>query len=200
MTASESRDGTEELTDQGTIAGGPPALSVGDKVLWDNRSMPLTIIEAAHEVGEHSEIEQVAAEGPRGGVVTLEKSLYDHKWSTTADGRVSRVVIVEPVDDEPLSAGRDEPVTTAWSGPTSDCPFCGDEDRFRSQDFRCHFLDDATYGGDERPIERTDSGDNRVLVRAECTTCGGVVYEHPAFAQLFASDFEPVEFPPEFDG
>lgn len=189
-----------DATDRKSIVGGPAALEVGDEIIWDDRANPLTVIEAAHQDGKHSDTEEVAVEGPRGGVVTLSLPLHSQSWKSSSDGRVGTVYLVAEGDREPVSAGREKPFQTEWGGPTDDCPHCGsgDDNQFTSQDFRCHYVQDGTWGGyDDRPIERTDAGMDRVLVRAECITCGGVVYEHPAYAMLFGGDRDPVGFPPE---
>lgn len=181
------------------IAGGPAALSEGDRVLWEDRSTPLTVIEPAHADGEHSDPREVAVEGPRGGIVTLRKGTTDFTWQTSSDGRVDTVVIVES-DSEPVSSGRETAFTTEWDSPLDDCPFCGDLDEFTSQDYRCHYVDDGLWGGysdagRDTPIERTDAGSERILLRAECTSCGGVVYEHPAYSLLVGEGPDTVDFP-----
>ncbi|ERJ05126.1 hypothetical protein HLRTI_002925 [Halorhabdus tiamatea SARL4B] len=196
MAAHTYGDSPEERT----YAGGPAALEVDDEIIWDGRANPLTVIEAAHQDREHSDTEEVAVKGPRGGVVTLSKSVRSRSWKTSSDGRVDSVYVVSQADREPVSAGRDKPFQTEWGGPTDDCPHCGtgDDNQFRSEDFRCHYVHGGLWGGhDGRPVERTDAGMERTLVRAQCTTCGGVVYEHPAYAMLFGGDRDSVGFPPE---
>ncbi|WP_135666815.1 hypothetical protein [Halorhabdus rudnickae] len=191
----------QPLTERYPIAGGPPALADGDRILWEGRSEPLTVIEEAHEDGKHSDVRDVAAEGPRGGVTTLSREVTSRSWKTDSDGAVDSVVIVEEGDREPVAAGKTDPVTTAWDGPLDDCPFCGHLDRFSSQNFRCHYVTSGLWGGSPElrnaPIERTDAGAERAILRAECVKCGGIVYEHPAYSLLFDGDSGPTEFPPE---
>lgn len=188
---SDTDDSTDELTDRGPIAGGPAALAEGDTVLWEGRSQPLVVDEPAHEDGEHSDLREVAAIGPRGGVVRLRKHKRDTGWQTCSDGAVSTVVIVDKGDRTPVTTDMDEPFTTAWDDPSDGCPHCGGVGaEFTTEDFQCHYVSDGLFGatGDDRFIERTDTGAPRRLIHAECIRCGGVVYQHPAYARLVTSD------------
>ena len=188
----QSTDGanSDSLTDRGTYAGSVSRLSEGDSVLWDGRANPLTVIEPAHEAGDHSDVLEVAVEGPRGGVVTLRERFQGWK---TASGRVETVVITEKTDPEPRATDGEDFVTD-WHDPSDDCPHCG-HTRLESlsADFHCEYLTSAQFGeNDGRVIGVTDSGAQRRLLRATCVDCGGVVYEHPAWALLNADE------PPQF--
>lgn len=183
------------LTDKGNIAGGVAALDRGDEILWDGRTEPLEVIEPAWEDGDHTGPRGVAVEGPRGGIVELTRSPTAASWKTSVDNRVSTVVIVEKGPGEELEDG----VKTHWADPTDDCPYCGHLDRYRSQDFNCEYLFGGLYGGEDRSIERTDSGFQKRLLRATCTHCGGVVYQHPGYSDLPTAQYrdDGVEKAPE---
>jgi hypothetical protein len=149
------------------------------------------VIEPAHEAGEHSDVLEVAVEGPRGGVVTLSEGFRG--WATDSDGSVETVVITDETEPEPLATDGEDFVTD-WHDPSDDCPFC-DHARLssRSADFQCEYVRSSQYGEHEgRVIEVSDTGAQRRLLRGTCVECGGVVYEHPAWAVLNADE------PPRF--
>lgn len=202
MSTTDQADGVGTDADQYPIVGGPAALEAGDEVLWDGRSEPLTVVEPAHVDGDHSEPRTVAVEGPRGGIVTLERGLNHRRWKTDVDGRVGPIVRVATGVPRPVTVTQSAPYHAGeWAGPTDDCPHCSDVNDFdfTTEDYRCHYVDDGVWGGapEDGPIERTDAGSNRRMLQASCQKCGGIVYEQPAYALLVGDGVETLGFPPE---
>jgi hypothetical protein len=186
----------QSLKEKGRFATHPDKFETGDKVLWDNRKTPLTVIEPAHVNGEHSDPQEIAFEGPQGGIVTAYYKTYGNYWQTDSDGRVDTIVITEDSDERPITLSDEDPFTTSWETPADPCPHCNNDehDEHYSRDrFRCKYLKTDFYTGSDRGSKgyhQYQDGDGlpRKLLRAVCTDCGGVVYEHPAYKPITEID------------
>lgn len=191
-------DESESLTEKGRLAARPDRFENGDSILWEGRSTSLTVIEAAHIDGEHSDPRELAVEGPQGGIVTVSYDKYTNSWQTSSDGRVEVIVIVDDSDRRPVTLAGETAYTTVWECPADDCPHCVGVDRSADSRFKCEYLKTDFYtrsphGGEDSYHEYQDGdGLPKKLLRAVCAGCGGVVYEHPAYQHLAAGE-TPIE-------